>query len=187
MTTTEIEAIPLHLLAEPIEWFFAEHYRHRQACKMIEEVAAAMVFDRPRIAELITFLDRDLPLHVIDEEEDFFPLLRRRCEAEDDVERVLGMLSAEHRADMVQASAVRDHLLASLETERAPGLDPAQRKVMIAFAAQERRHLGLENAIVLPIARLRLDQDDLTTLGRRLAARRGRLICPVVGQGMSKP
>lgn len=187
MTMTEIEAIPLHLLAEPIEWFFAEHFRHRQACKMIENVAAAMVFDRPKITELITFLDRDLPLHVIDEEEDFFPLLRRRCEAEDDVERVLGMLSAEHRADMVQASAVRDHLLTSLETESAPGLDPAQRKAMIAFAAQERRHLGLENAIVLPIARLRLDQEDLTTLGRRLAARRGRLICAVVGQGTGKP
>uniref|UniRef100_B0SVA6 Hemerythrin-like domain-containing protein n=1 Tax=Caulobacter sp. (strain K31) TaxID=366602 RepID=B0SVA6_CAUSK len=176
MTTTQIEAIPLHLLAEPIEWFFAEHYRHRQACKMIEEIAAAMVFDGPRVAALIEFLDHDLPLHVIDEEEDFFPLLRRRCEAGDDVERVLGMLSAEHRADVVQAGAVRDHLQACLEHQRAPGLDPVQRKAMIAFAAQERRHLGLENAIVLPIARLRLTPEDLTVLGRRLAARRGRLL-----------
>ncbi|KQY26468.1 cation-binding protein [Caulobacter sp. Root1455] len=181
MTTSTIESIPPRLLAEPIEWFFAEHYRHRQACKMIEEVAAAMVFDRPRVIELIVFLDQDLPLHVIDEEEDFFPLLRRRCEPGDDVERVLGMLSAEHRADVVQASAVRDHLLACLETERAPGLDATQRKAMIAFAAQERRHLGLENAIVLPIARLRLAPEDLTTLGRRLAARRGRLLDVAVG------
>lgn len=176
MTTTQIEAIPLHLLAEPIEWFFAEHYRHRQACKMIEEVAAAVVFDRPRVAELVDFLDHDLPLHVIEEEEDFFPLLRRRCEPEDDVERVLGMLSAEHRADVVQAGAMRDRLRACLDSAKAPGLDPAQRKAMVAFAAQERRHLGLENAIVLPIARLRLSANDLTALGRRLAARRGRLL-----------
>lgn len=182
MTTTEIEAIPLHLLAEPIAWFFAEHYRHRQACKLIEDVAAAMVFDRQRLVELVDFLEHDLPLHVIDEEEDFFPLLRRRCEPEDDVERVLGMLSAEHRNDVVQAHAVRDHLRACLVSARAPGLDPAQRRAMIAFATQERRHLGLENAIVLPIARLRLSQDDLTTLGRRLAARRGRLLSAVVGQ-----
>jgi len=182
MTTTEIEAIPLHLLAEPIEWFFAEHYRHRQACKLIEDVAAAMVFDRPRLVELVDFLEHDLPLHVIDEEEDFFPLLRRRCEPEDDVERVLGMLSAEHRNDVVQAHAVLDHLRTCLASVRAPGLDPAQRRAMIAFAIQERRHLGLENAIVLPIARLRLTQDDLTTLGRRLAARRGRLLSAVVGQ-----
>jgi len=182
MTTTEIEAIPLHLLAEPIEWFFAEHYRHRQACKLIEDVAAAMVFDRPRLVELVDFLEHDLPLHVIDEEEDFFPLLRRRCEPEDDVERVLGMLSAEHRNDVVQAHAVRDHLRSCLASARAPGLDPAQRRAMIAFATQERRHLGLENAIVLPIARLRLSPDDLTTLGRRLAARRGRLLSAVIGQ-----
>ncbi len=180
MTTTQIEAIPLHLLAEPIEWFFAEHYRHRQACKMIEAAAAAMVFDGPMLVELIGFLDHDLPLHVIDEEEDFFPLLRRRCEAGDDVERVLGMLSVEHRADVVQAGAVRTHLQACLERRYAPGLDPAQRKAMIVFAAQERRHLGLENAIVLPIARLRLTPDDLTTLGRRLAARRGHLLSAVV-------
>lgn len=175
-TTPRIEAIPLALLGEPLEWFFAEHYRHRQACKMIEEVAAAMVFDAARIAELIDFLSHDLPLHVIDEEEDFFPLLRRRCLAEDDIEAVLGMLSAEHRADVVQAGAVRGHLQACLEGQRAPGLDPVQRKAMIAFAVQERRHLGLENAIVLPIARLRLTKNDLTTLGRRLAARRGRLL-----------
>lgn len=183
MTTTQIEAIPLHLLAEPIEWFFAEHYRHRQACKMIEAAAAAMVFDGPMLVELIGFLDHDLPLHVIDEEEDFFPLLRRRCEAGDDVERVLGMLSAEHRADVVQAGAVRAHLQACLERQCAPGLDPAQRKAMINFAAQERRHLGLENAIVLPIARLRLTSEDLLALGRRLAARRGRTLQTGAGAG----
>lgn len=173
--TTTIEAIAPHLPAEPIEWFFAEHYRHRQACTMIEELAAAVVFDRPRMTELIDFLDRDLPLHVADEEEDFFPLLRRRCEPGDDVERVLGMLSAEHRADVARSSALRDYLLACLETERAPGLDPMQRKAMTTFAAQERRHLGLENAIVLPIARLRLTPEDLMVLGRGLAARRERL------------
>ncbi|CAN7372991.1 hemerythrin domain-containing protein [Caulobacter sp. LjRoot300] len=183
MTTTQIEAMPLHLLAEPIEWFFAEHCRHRQACKMIEEVAAAMVFDGPRLAELIGFLDHDLPLHVIEEEEDFFPLLRRRCEAGDDVERVLGMLSAEHRADVVRAGAVREYLQACLERQCAPGLDPAQHKAMIAFAVQERRHLGLENAIVLPIARLRLTPEDLLALGRRLTARRGRVPQAASGAG----
>ena len=58
----------------------------------------------------------------------------------------------------------------------APGLDPARRKILSEFASQERRHLGLENAVILPIARLRLDADDLATLGRRLAARRGRVL-----------
>lgn len=174
--TTEIEEVPLDLLAEPLDWFFAEHYRHRQLCQMIDEISAAMVFDGERIERVVAFLGHDLALHVIDEEEDFFPLLRRRCLPEDEVERVLGMLSAEHHSDMAQAGQVIDLLKASLTKQCAPGLDPAKRKILTEFASQERRHLGIENAVVLPIARLRLDVDDLATLGRRLAARRGRVL-----------
>lgn len=174
--TTEIEEVPLELLAEPLDWFFAEHYRHRQLCQMIDEVCAATVFDGDKIGKVVAFLGHDLALHVIDEEQDFFPLLRRRCLPEDEVERVLGMLSAEHRADVAKASQVSDILKACLLKETAPGLDPGRRKVLAEFASQERRHLGLENAVILPIARLRLDAEDLATLGRRLAARRGRVL-----------
>ena len=38
------------------------------------------------------------------------------------------------------------------------------------------RHLALENAVVLPIARLRLSAEDLLALSRRLAARRGLVL-----------
>lgn len=62
-------------MAEPLEWFFAEHFRHRQLCGMIDEVAAALAFDGARIAKIVDFLRYDLALHVIDEEEDLFPLL----------------------------------------------------------------------------------------------------------------
>ena len=77
---------------------------------------------------------------------------------------------------MAKASQVSDLLKTCLLKETAPGLDPARRKILSEFASQERRHLGLENAVILPIARLRLDADDLATLGRRLAARRGRVL-----------
>jgi hemerythrin-like domain-containing protein len=164
-----IEDMPTHLLAEPLEWFFAEHFRHRQCCALIEEVAASVVFDGERITKIVDFLRHDLPLHVIDEEEDLFPLLRRRCQPEDELEKILGVLSAEHRDDVDTAARVREHLEACLETRSAPGLDADKRKAMQAFATQERRHLGLENAVVLPIARLRLSPSDLATLSRRLA------------------
>jgi hemerythrin-like domain-containing protein len=173
---TDIEDMPSHLLAEPLEWFFVEHFRHRQLCDVIDEVAKATVFDRERITGIVDFLRHDLPLHVIDEEEDLFPLLRRRCLPEDELEQVLGRLSAEHREDVETARAVRTILEDCLARRSAPGLDPAARKSMQAFASQERRHLGLENAVVLPIARLRLSQKDLRTLGARLAARRGLVI-----------
>lgn len=175
-TCTELEDMPTDLFATPLDWFFAEHYRHRQLCQLVDEVAAATVFDGERISRIVDFLRHDLPLHIIDEEEDLFPLLRRRCLPEDDLEPVLGMLSAEHRSDEDTARTVRTHLEASLDRQVAPGLDPAKKRAMTDFAAQERRHLGLENAVVLPIARLRLSAEDLAGLGRRLAARRGVLL-----------
>lgn len=169
----EIEDIPRELMAAPLDWFFAEHFRHRQFCRLINAVALAHVFDGERVTRLMEFLRNDLPLHIIDEEQDLFPLLRRRAQPEDDVEAVLGLLSAEHKADADHAHEMRGHLEACLETRNAPGMDPVVRKSLMAFASQELRHLALENAVVLPIARLRLSPQDLAGMGRRLAARRG--------------
>lgn len=172
----DIEDIPLELLREPLEWFFAEHYRHRQLCRMIEEVAASPVFNAAQVSQIIDFIRYDLVLHVIDEEEDLFPLLRRRALPEDDIENVLGRLSAEHRADVTQSQAVRDRLEASLASHRSPSLDPEAKSALLSFARHELRHLALENAVVLPIARLRLTAADLKALSRRLAARRGQVL-----------
>lgn len=178
LTHDEIEDIPRELMAEPLDWFFAEHFRHRQFCRLMNEVAAAHVFDGERITRLVEFLRNDLPLHIIDEEQDLFPLLRRRVLPEDEVEQALGMLSAEHKADAMAAQQVRDCLEACLARQAAPGMDPVSRKVLQGFATQELRHLALENAVILPIARLRLSPQDLESMSRRLAARRGIVLEP---------
>lgn len=172
----DIEEIPRELLHEPLDWFFAEHYRHRQLCRMIEEVAGRHVFSPGPISQIIDFIRYDLALHIIDEEEDLFPLLRRRALPEDEIESVLGRLSAEHRADVTQSQVVRDRLESSLTTQRPPALDPETRSLLLTFARHELHHLALENAVVLPIARLRLTAADLTALSRRLAARRGLVL-----------
>lgn len=172
-TLPEIEDIPQNLMKDPLDWFFAEHYRQRQFYRLVNDVAAANVFDGGRMTRLLDFLRHDLALHVIDEEEDLFPLLRRRALPEDEVEQVLDLLSTEHRSDMSQAQTLRVHLEACLLDRKAPGLEPGVRKIMQDFATQALRHLALENAVVLPIARLRLSSEDLVAMGRRLAARRG--------------
>lgn len=172
-TLPEIDNIPQDLMKDPLDWFFAEHNRQRQFYRMIGEVAAANVFDGGQMTRLLDFLRHDLALHVIDEEEDLFPLLRRRALPEDEVEQVLDLLSTEHRSDMSQAQTLRGHLEACLLDRKAAGLEPGGRKIMQDFATQALRHLALENAVVLPIARLRLSPEDLVAMGRRLAARRG--------------
>jgi len=169
-----IEPISPDLMATPLEFFFAEHFRHRQLCGLIDQLSTATFFDAGPIAEVVDFLRFEAPIHIIDEEEDLFPLLRRRCLPEDELEGVLGVLSAEHKADGVLGRTVRDYLEHCLDTRAAPGVSVAGRRDLAAFAAQERRHLALENAVVLPIARQRLSLEDLAGLARRLAARRGR-------------
>jgi hemerythrin-like domain-containing protein len=173
-TGADIEAIPSELLRTPLEWFFAEHYRQRQLCLLIDDLSRRTVFDGERIDAIAAFIRQDLPVHIIDEEEDLFPLLRRRCLPEDELERVLAILSADHKADLSTAAQVLAILDAARAQRRAPGLDRDARAALAGFAAQERQHLALENAVVLPIARLRLTDADLHGLAARLAARRGQ-------------
>jgi iron-sulfur cluster repair protein YtfE (RIC family) len=171
-----IEPLPPELVHEPLNWLFAEHYRHRQLCQLIERVGNATVLLRDEAQEILDFLRHDMPLHVIDEEDDLFPLLRRRCQPADELDAVLGALSAEHRDDLEQARALIAGLHQALEDGQAPGRDRETRRLFTEFALHERRHIALENAVVLPIARLRLTAADLRSLSIRLAARRGVLL-----------
>jgi iron-sulfur cluster repair protein YtfE (RIC family) len=166
---------PLHdLPAGPLEWFFADHARHRQVCRLMTEAAQDLVFDAGALTPLLDFLRHDRPAHILDEEEALFPLLRRRAQPEEDVAKVLGRLSAEHAAEAPRAEAVQAHLEACLARRAAPGWDAGARAALQDFAGRELRHLALENAVVLPLARLRLSPRDLRGLSRRLAARRSR-------------
>lgn len=172
----EIEPSPPGLLSEPIDYIFAEHYRQRQICHNLEAVAEAATFAAAPLAELLDYLRYDLELHVIDEEEDLFPLLRRRCLPEDEIDRALGLLSAEHAADRVLAREVRDGLEACRLARRPPAQANGLADTLRSFAHRERRHVALENAVVLPIARLRLTVNDQAVLARRMAARRGLML-----------
>jgi iron-sulfur cluster repair protein YtfE (RIC family) len=142
-------------------------------CKVLEYLAVAPSFDAGLIASTDDFIRYDLALHVIDEEEDLFPLLRRRCSEEDDIEDVLGRLSADHALDQELARVVRTLFAQSLEGRVAPSALTGGPRALLQLARQEKSHMALENAVVMPLARRRLTPDDLEALSLRLAARRG--------------
>lgn len=169
----KIEAIPLELLREPLDFIFAEHFRHRQMCRALEQLAASPNFRGRDIAAIDDFIRHDLALHVLDEEEDLFPLLRQRCEPEDEIGEVLGVLSAEHTQDEKDAAAVRGILGQAIEKSMPPAAIEGGIGALRRLAMQERRHLALENAVVMPIARIRLTAQDREVLARKFAARRG--------------
>lgn len=168
-----IERSPPQLLREPLEFIFAEHYRHRQMCKILEYLARSPTFDVGLTASTDDFIRQDLSLHVIDEEEDLFPLLRRRCSAEDEIEDILGRLSADHALDQQLAKNVREVLAQSLERRTPLSAIEGGAQALLHLAKQEKGHLALENAVIMPLARRRLSREDLDGLSLRLAARRG--------------
>lgn len=163
---------PEQLLA-PLDYIFADHFRQRTLCKLLDGIATEKVTDLKVMTAVLRFMRDEFGMHVLDEEEDLFPLLRRRTEPEDRIEETLEELCQEHAADRKDASEIVDGLAALEEHAGRRKLAGALRKLIHRFAANERRHLTVENAIVLPLARARLTVDDLRNLGRRMAARRG--------------
>jgi hemerythrin-like domain-containing protein len=168
----QIEPASAALLSDPLDFFFAEHFRQRKLCNLIEELALADTLAWGLTAEVLDFLRHDMVLHVQDEEEDLFPLMRLRCPPEDEIERVLSALTAEHAGDRHLADLVTDGLQRSLAEGRPAAAQPGLREAMVDFARNERRHLALENSVVLPLARRRLSQEDLVRLSAGLLKRR---------------
>ena len=164
---------PESLFEKPVEYVFFVHYRLRTLCQLLDEIALTRTLDFDVLEAVLDFLKTEMGPHILDEEEDLFPLLRRRAEPEDDIHAVLGQLCMEHEASDVDAALI----ISLLETLKASGqnrnIDDNAVQLLNRFAANERRHLIVENAIVLPLARVRLTDTDRRKLGQRMAARRG--------------
>ncbi len=158
----------------PLDFIVAEHGRQDAVC----DVMGRLLHNPRHGAGLATieavrcYLIRDFPLHVADEEEDLFPLLRERCPPGDSIGEVIDLLWREHETDAWLRLAVIEDL-ALLIGGRALS-DPARAFGNLAtFGETQRRHLAWENAIVLPRARSYLIASDHLELGRRMAKRRG--------------
>lgn len=159
------------LIASPLDFISADHLRERQICAVIDRLAAAALFDRHAALTVLRFLNEELNVHMRDEAEDLFPLLARRCPVEDDIGRVITRICADLNAATVLLPLVRTILARCVDT--GADLAAEDRKTLIRFAGHVRRHLAAENAILLPIARLRLTRRDLDNLSRHMRSRRG--------------
>ena len=83
---------PVDPLQNPLDLLAADHSAERDACALIERIATAqgpMPDDAKRV---LSFLIEAYRNHLKDEEDDLFPLLRLRCEPEDEIDRILGQV-----------------------------------------------------------------------------------------------
>jgi hypothetical protein len=94
-------------LLDPIQFILQDHDRQLEICSGLEKLISAS--EAEPIAEwavsLLSFLTRDLPLHVKDEELDLFPRLTSRRPPESNLGDILDQLVTEHRGSRYQGSA----------------------------------------------------------------------------------
>lgn len=158
----------------PIAVIEADHAYQLAICDVLDRLVhnPRHGAEEAEIAAVHEYLCTGLPMHMADEEEDLFPLLRKHAGGDDGLEQILGQLHLEHRTD----GRLIDDLCRDIECliGGQAFADPA-RFLMTAFAFSEtqRRHLAWENAVVLSRARKFLTKADRAELGRRMARRRG--------------
>lgn len=160
--------VDLRRYGNPLDALAADHYRQRLILADLERLAASIDRDNDDVAALLMHIEIEMPMHTLDEDEDLFPLLRRRAAPEDRMDRLLARLDAEHDSIKALAAEVRDILRGVLAGDM-----PGDRTPLHGFTSAYRRHMILENAVLLPLARARLTQADLADLRSRMAARRG--------------
>lgn len=165
-----IEPMPKGLIDSPLDFVFAEHHRQREASFILSMVADGE-FNRAGVEGLIDFLTTDFAMHVGDEESVLFPALKSYCQPDDHVERIIDRLVAEHReyeTNCAQALAILRKRLDAAE------LTTSESRKLRRFSDHIRQHLALENGVLLPIARVRLDAHALKGIAENLKRRRGR-------------
>jgi hemerythrin-like domain-containing protein len=171
-SSVAVEPMPFSLLEEPLSYIFADHFRQRMVCQILRRFADQKRATRAEADSVAAFLMEDLAAHHQDEEEDLFPLVRRRALPADDLSPVLACLGEDSRRseDMI------DGIVSALKGRPADDpvvLHEASCELMQVYAAAEHRHLALENGVVLAIARVRLKRSDLEKMSANMKARRG--------------
>lgn len=171
------ELVDIRSVRDPLEFLAAEHFRQRKICADLDTLALPGGGDIAMAKMVLTHIVNAMPMHMLDEEDDLFPLLRRRAEPDDEIEKILTRLGKDH----LKVTEMTGEAVEILELMMAEGCAAAgeNRSQLAVLAAHERRHLLIENAILLPLAKARLTANDRRTLALRMAARRGIILEPL--------
>ena len=163
--------IQVRILANPLDFIADDHMREREVCELIDRVASGGSVKASDRARMRAFLCEELPRHLEDEEMDLFPMMLKRCDPDEEIGKVIDKLQSDHGHALADASGVA--ALIEQTQQRETALTKAEVHELKGFAHHARHHLTLENAVVLPIARARLTDGDLSEMRRNMMARRG--------------
>ncbi len=166
------EKLPESLTDDAVVLLFADNFRRRQVLRLLRQAAEGTGMTVSLMRAVNRFLGTDAMLHIRDEEESLFPALRLRCRPEDGLDRLIGHLAHDHDAERRAIAEIGHRMNASGAAAVAVPLSPDLRRLIAAFVDLTRNHIIDENALLLPLARLRLSRRELARLGQRMLARR---------------
>lgn len=163
-------SLPPALIEKPLDFLLGEHMRQRCLCAELRHIASVASVDRDRAAVIVEHLTRAQALHHRDEEHDLFPAVLRRSLPEDNLAPIIERLLRDHSTSSRLAHEIAAALSAHIGDDER--LDDQLCVLLKSYADAESRHLAIENAIVMVIARKRLRSADLQLISRRMKRRR---------------
>lgn len=155
----------------PIDRLVAMRLELQAFCAIIRALTSNVSPELFRVMAggLARFLSQDFVRIVTEEQEGLLVYLRRRLMLGDELDALIGHLHDEHRQDCEQA-----RILSGRCGEFASGVEtdwPDLLEALSTFAEQQRRHLIWEDATILPVARDRLQADDLQSWNAEMTRR----------------
>lgn len=162
---------------EPLEMLDACHGRIKAQLETLARLAQhlprhgsdAQAIEAAR--GILRYFSTAAPHHHEDEESDLFPMLTAQAQGGDVavVTTLLARLLADHR----QMDVARDAMLARLARVVAGEAVELPAAAVSALRELYLTHIDLETQSLLPLAARLLPPEQIETLGRRMAARRG--------------
>lgn len=158
------------LLRSPLEFIAEDHLRLRTMCAEMDRMAHAKILNVDDVSCLRDYLMHELPALLADEDNDLMPLVEARAEPDDEIVRLIERLSEEH----AHIDVLINRVLPLLDGAALGGsVSRVLSGALLSLAGLTRRHLILENAILLPLARVRLTEVDFERLRDAMIKRRG--------------
>lgn len=151
----------------PINIIEYEHLLQKKLCGFLEQIADGLPYMvNPELCKYcLLVLQRELPIHIKDEELGLFPILEKRAKPSDNVSQILSCLAMEHATDESFASELEESLDLLSQKQVVP--NPNMTGYMLrCFFECYKRHLTWEDVVVLPLARRLFNQDDLNFLSQ---------------------
>ncbi|MFW6024403.1 MAG: hypothetical protein ACOC8P_02165 [Dichotomicrobium sp.] len=163
----------VQVVADPLLVIMKGLRSQEHLCDCLEQIADSLPdnIDPSLVAATLHLMEHDLALCILDDEDGLFPLLESHSVPGDNVAELLLDLRRGNAMDECYAAEVVEELQ-NLARDPKPDRPDALGYLLRAFFETRRRHIAWEKAVVMPLARERLDAEAQRVLAARMLRHR---------------